>query len=321
MKQLRQLIYLDEYKLYSLYSQIFAGFTDHIVNYAESSTVEEEKQKGPMGSGRLLADLAIGKEGQQEKRFLHDYVFTLFEEELKKQQKVLEYDSTSPTETLDSLAPGLFVKVKGLAIFNDIKAICDMIAKFNQFGEAIAYVTNYEDIDSTKDIVEQKLKEEKDRNARAKIKTASKRLRDTTKLAQEAGLYYDPEFMEKIGYLFDHGYEGQFELMIRPNGQRADQPFFSALLKRDYLREDAPLLVKKYSRRAQGEFCLLGIVCQCPNAEEEEVEIPEDSEPQHQHLREVLGQMVSSLTLIEKGFMGRLENETILDPIAVYREV
>ena len=36
MKKLRQFIYLDEYKIYSLYSQVFEGFTDHIVRYSEA---------------------------------------------------------------------------------------------------------------------------------------------------------------------------------------------------------------------------------------------------------------------------------------------
>lgn len=259
MKQLRQFIYLDEYKVYSLYSQVFEGFTDYVVRYAESSTAKEEQQKGPIGSGRFLADLAIGREGQQEKRFLHDYTFTLFEEELKSQQKIVEYDSSSPEESFNSLAPGLFVKVKGPAVFNDIKAICDMIAQFNQFGEAITYVTTYAERAAAQEVANQKLKEEKDRNRRAKVKTAFKGLSDIQRRAKEAGLHHDQGFLDNLKALLDYGYSGHFELQIRPCEQQPSHPFFSALLKRDCLREDAPLLVKKYSRQARGQFCLLGI--------------------------------------------------------------
>lgn len=93
MKNLRQFIYLDEYKIYSLYSQVFEGFTDHVVRYSESKATEEEQQKGPLGSGQFLMDLASERTGQQEKRFLHDYAFTLFEDKLESQQKVIQYDS------------------------------------------------------------------------------------------------------------------------------------------------------------------------------------------------------------------------------------
>ena len=83
MKKLRQFIYLDEYKIYSLYSQVFEGLTDHVVNYSEAEAVEENRQKGPRGSGRFLMDLTSERTGQQEKRFLHDYTFSLFEKELE----------------------------------------------------------------------------------------------------------------------------------------------------------------------------------------------------------------------------------------------
>ena len=103
MKKLRQFIYLDEYKIYSLYSQVFEGFTDHIVRYSEAESVDEERQRGPRESGQFLMDLTSEKTGQQEKRFLHDYAFTLFEKELESQQKVLKYDSTTSETDFNTL--------------------------------------------------------------------------------------------------------------------------------------------------------------------------------------------------------------------------
>ena len=317
MKKLRQFIYLDEYKIYSLYSQVFEGLTDHIVNYSEAEAVEEDQQKGPKGSGRFLMDLTSERTGQQEKRFLHDYAFTLFEKELESQQKVLKYDLTAPEKDFNTLTPGLIVKVKGSAIFNDIKAICHLTEKFNEIGEAITYLTTYEDRIKTQKVAEQKLGEEKDRNTRAKMRTSIKNFNNIPKLAEEAGLSFDKGFLDNLKYLLDYGYSGHFELQIHPFNQQSDCPFFSALLKRDCLREDDSLLVKKYSRQAQGEFYLLGIVCQGPDAEK--TEPSKNSEPQN--MREAIDHLVSALKLIEDGFIGRLGNEVILDPLAVYREV
>lgn len=326
MKSLRQFIYLDEYKIYSLYSQIFKGFTDHVVNYSESESVEEEQQKGPIGSGKFLMDLASERIGQQEKRFLHDYTFTLFEEELGAQQKVLTYDSTASEEYFNTLTPGSIIKVKGSAIFNDIKAICDLLKEFNRFGEAITYVTTYEERAKGQKLAEKKLEGEKDRNTRAKMKANLKSLNNIQRLAREIGLHFDEGFLENLKYLLDYGYSEQFELQIYPFEKQSEHPFFSALLKRDCLREDASLLIKKYSRQVQGEFYLLGIICQCPQVEliestenSELIEPTENSEPPH--LRQAIGDMVSNLKSLEDNFIGRLGNEIILDPLAVYREI
>lgn len=326
MKKLHQFIYLDEYKIYSLYSQVFEGLTDHIVNYSEAEATDEERQRGPAGSGRFLMDLNSEKTGQQEKRFLHDYAFTLFEKELESQQKILKYDLTALEKGFNTLTPGLIVRVKGSAIFNDIKAICDLIGRFNDFGEAVAYITTHEDRLKAQKLVDQKLVSEKDRNKRAKIKASAKSLNNIQRLAEEAGLRLDENYLKNLKYFLDYGYSDHFELQIRPFEQQSAYPFFSALLKRDCLREDDSLLVKKYSRQAQGEFYLLGIVCQCPDAEKTEpsknfepIELNENFEPQH--MREAIDHLVSALKLIEDGFIGRLGNEVILDPLAVYREV
>ena len=73
-------------------------------------------------------------------------------------------------------------------------------------------------------------------------------------------------------------------------------------------------------------FCLVGIVCQCPVANpNEQIELPQPTEKVEPtkpvHLREALGGMVSALSNIENTFLGRLENEITIDPLAIYRDV
>lgn len=317
MKNLRQFIYLDEYKIYSLYSQVFEGFTDHVVRYSESKAIEEEQQKGPLGSGQFLMDLASERTGQQEKRFLHDYAFTLFEEELESQKKVIKYDLHASEELFNRLTPGSIIRVKGSAIFNDVKAICDLLNNFNEFGEAMTYLLTQGERAKLQEIADQKMKEEKDRNTRSKIRDELKKLNNIQKLARKQGLSLDEGFIEKLKLVLDYGYSNHFELQIYPFEQQFACPFFSALLKRDRLREDDSLLVKKFSRQAQGEFYLLGIVCQCPQTES----IRQTENPESEHLRGAISNMVSNLKSLEDTFTGRLENEIILDPLAVYREV
>lgn len=320
MSTLRQFIYLDEYKMYSLYSQLFEGFTDYVVKYAEEQKSDAEEQKGPIGSGRFVADLAISKAGQRERRFLHDYAYTLFEAELGKQRTILIADVETEAPQVAELTPGSFIKVTGATEFNDMKVIAEMINRFNEFGQAITLVTTQEERAATQKEAEEAIRNQGDRNVRARLKAAAKASMDIKRLAQQTGLQQDEAYLKAIAYLLQYGYADHFEIQVRPGTSVADaaEPrFFSALLKRDCLREEELFLVKKHARHAYGQFSLFGIVCQAGETPTD----PTLDESELKYMKEALRRMVFALSGIENSFFGRLQDEVIVDPIAVYREV
>ena len=93
MKSIKSFIYLDEDKMYSVSSQLFEGLTDHIINYRLDGKSEEGEQKGPIASGRKLADIIIKERATKEIKFLHDYSYNVFEDGLIKENKVLQINS------------------------------------------------------------------------------------------------------------------------------------------------------------------------------------------------------------------------------------
>ena len=76
---IKNFIYLDEEKMYSLSSQLFEGVTEYILNDSTSSTEGSEEQKGPVGSGKILGDILKNSERSTEKKFLNDYSYFIFE--------------------------------------------------------------------------------------------------------------------------------------------------------------------------------------------------------------------------------------------------
>ena len=58
--------------MYSIFSQIFEGVTESLTNYQGSATEKGEEQKGPVGSGRIMADILKSESGTQEKKYRHD---------------------------------------------------------------------------------------------------------------------------------------------------------------------------------------------------------------------------------------------------------
>ena len=133
-------------------------------------------------------------------------------------------------------------------------------------------------------------------------------------MADADGLRQDPELLKSLAHILKFGSQDRFEVQL-PVGEF----IFSADLKREYIRENEHLLVRKFSRFPDCEFVPFGAVAQAPKLDERhneqasEVLIPEN-------LKEAIMNMIHSLSDIEANFIGRLTNEVVIDPIALYRE-
>ena len=261
-----------------------------------------------------MADILKSESGTQEKKYLHDYSYKLFEDRLTESGKVLSISSENIGEEIQNIDNAAFVKVKAKAVFNDMNIIKSTIEKFNELGEALAYVTAFEQIEVARQQLETAAEGIKDRNQRSQIKRKLKELTDTEKLAKEQNLYQDPDFLQKLAFVLDYGLQDQFEVQmpIRPY-------IFSSNFKREYLRENEHLLIRKYSRFAEKEFVLVGTIAQSSGNPIDQTEGDEDYE--FQHLKEVLMHLAERLSAVESTFTGKLENEVIIDPIALYREI
>lgn len=315
MESIKNFIYLDEYKMYSLSSQIFEGITEYLIDYKSQTEEEHESQKGPVGSGRIMADILKKGIEIQEKRYLHDYSYTIFEKYLCEQEKVLVVDKENMHKLEESIPNYSFVKVKGKAIFNDIHSIKSTLENFNKIGEAIAHVTNFKKIEEVKIQFEKQKKNTKDRNQKAKLQQKFKSLTNINKLAKEQGLHQDQKFLDYLSLLLSYGFQDQFEIQIAIKNM-----LFSSNLKRELLRENEALLIRKYSRITEKEFVIFGIVTQSSRDGGFELN-KEDEDNEYENIKEALMNLVTHLTNMESTFSGRLSNEMIIDPIAVYREL
>jgi len=90
---IKNFIYLDEDKMYSLSSQIFKGITEYLVSTDSNENGKEDTQKGELGSGRILADILKQSYKTEEKKYLHDYSYTIFEKELIDTDRVVDINT------------------------------------------------------------------------------------------------------------------------------------------------------------------------------------------------------------------------------------
>lgn len=314
MQIIKSFIYLDEYKMYSISSQIFEGITEYLIDYRGTTNEQKEVQKGQLGSGRIMADILKAESGIKEKKYLHDYSYKLFEDHLKESKKILSISTENINKEIKNIDNATFVKVKAKAVFNDMNTIKSTMKNFNELGEALAYLGSFQNIEAVQQQLKKKIKSTKDRNQKSQLRRRQKALTDIKKLAKDQGLYQDPDLLKKLAFVLDYGFQDQFEVQM-PVG-----PYiFSSNFKREYLRENEHLLIRKYSRLAEKEFILFGTIAQSSSKTTDQTEHNEDYESQH--LKKGLMYLVERLAEVESSFTGKLENEFIVDPIALYREI
>jgi len=310
---IKNFVYLDIEKLNSLSSQAFEGVTEYVLSESSKESEDSESQKGPVGSGRVLGDILRKGERTSEKRFLNDYSYTLFEEKLVEDKLVSVLDPNNKLGSIDEVIDGKsFLKVKAKVVFNDINSINDTLANFNKIGKALAHITNFQQISEVKEQLEKAKANTKDRNQRNKLQAQVKDMTNINKIAKEKGLQQDQVFLDDLALVLNYGFQDQLEIQMDVGGFH-----FAANLKRDCLRENESLIIRKYSRQTEVEFVLFGVITQHQGSSDENTEDKEE----YESIKEALMNLVSHLTDVESTFTGRLSNEVIIDPIALYTEL
>jgi hypothetical protein len=308
---IRNLIYLDEPKLLSLSSQVLEGLSEFSLTEKTSSNESTESQRGPIASGRELADAMKSVETSVERRVLHDHAFALFEHKVSESGPLLDIPThTAVSDTVAQIAKASFVRIRGRATFTDAAKLSALLKVFNALGKSIAYVTKGDDIRTAEKALNELRESTKDKT---KFAAASKQLRqlaDPEFLAQSMGMYQDPKMLEHLGVLLEFGLSDQLEIQ-----QTVDGVLYTACLKRECLREAEDLIIRKYSRKTEKSVVVLGLVTQTAN---HSAEIPSVDRPAPVNMKEALSNMIDHIANMEVSMFGKSSLEVIIDPIAVY---
>lgn len=310
MKSIKSFVYLDEDKMYSISSQLFEGITDSIFMASKKSYSENGEQHGEMSSGRKMGVIITKEKDTTEKRFLHDYAYNLFEEELVKNNLLYTVEDSDTIETLSSKT---FVKVKGKVFFDDYEVLDKTMQDFNRTGYALGFVQYYSsaDMDAKKEL-DKVTKNIKDREKKAKAQNAVKHIDDGFgAFLKEKGLLFNQDLLDQLTYVLTFGYKGQFGVRLP-----LDNILVSTVLNKEYLKENNNALIFKYSRRTEVDFTIIGTITQIGN---DKVNLNGNSNMSN--MKEAAQNLIDHIASIEDTFTGRLQSECVIDPIAIYREI
>lgn len=286
--KLKNFIYLDKDKMYSISSQLFEGIAEELLKEETNENSLNESQQGPAFSGRVLADVVRNTTKSIEKKFLHDYSFTLFEKELEERNIIIDISDFSLNEFETELYKYSFVKVTKEVTFNDHKKLQEFFSKFNETGTAISRLI----LMGEKEYVSSLKSGEKQQYIKAK----------------ESQLHQDPKFLESFILLSKQGFSDHFEA-----SQKVADVLVTSYLNRDYLRENETLLIRKYSRKTNIQVSVIGTISQYLKSNQATPEENFEGEL-GAHMRN----MFEHLANVEYSISGKSDNEIVIDPIAAY---
>ena len=318
MENIKSFIYLDEYKMYSFSSQVFKGLTESLIEYSSNENLEQEQQRGPINSGLIMSDIIKKSEGKEERKYLHDYAYLLFEEKLENDQKIVFIKQNGNNNFDDKRA---FIKAKGKIKFTDFKKISNTFNEFNKIGSSIAYVTTYSAQQAMIAEIEMSTEAIKDKNEKIRNKSkmeSAMKSRINTEM-EKMGLHFDDKFLNNMEYITKYGFNDLFlvEMPIQHLNQKIN---LSCFLNRRYLREGEDLLISKYSRMTEKEIVIVGIITQSHLKNDRRI-FAQNDEQTGGNVKRALSVLTDKLVDVEDSFVGKMEDEIIIDPIALYLEL
>ena len=309
--KIKSFIYLDNDKMYSISSQLFEGLTEYILRDNKTTSTEDDQQKAQVFSGNLMREILQQEKGSSEKRFFHDYAYSLFEKELSNRNLLCTIEDSGE---LGDMTDKQFVKVHGKAYFNDYRALKETFRQFNEIGSALGYIQCYGPMGEVLKQIDEAAQQTSDRNQKAKINNKKNAVDSIFKnCLREQGLNVNEKFAENLVRIYDFGYKDMFAVHIP---YLVSNIVFASILNREFLKEKEDSLIAKYSRRTEIEFTIVGLLSQCGG---EKALI--DSDDSESSMKQASLNFTSIISNLEDTFNGRLGNEYIIDPIAIYREI
>ncbi len=310
MLNIKNLIYLDNYKMCSFSSQIFQGKVEYSINKEHEEQSDTENQKGPLFSGKDLGDYSRYGTETLQKKLLHDYEYSIFENYLEDTGALLTIDSQSDELEIKQFTQNKFLKITGRATINDLEKVVKTFKNFNKLGENITILTMADEIIGLDEQLS-KVDDQGLSDVRKAIKKVEKDC-NIQRMAEKAGLHRNGKFLNCLAEILEFSFQNKLEIQLE-----AANLAFTADLKREMLREPIENIIRKYSRKTEIEFTIVGLITQA-TAPLEDIAVPViDSE----HLGTIVRNFTHHIRNIENTFSSRMSNEIFIDPIAVYTTI
>lgn len=231
---LRDFIFIDKDRLYSLYSQVFKGIAESIVESFSISKEDTEREK--------KLEQSISDSSQKIRNVvLFDHIYNSLEEELTSQLLVVDENTEKAV-----LVPGTFVKVTGTATLEDFERLLFFMKNFNEIGLAIAtmQISN---------------------NSKQKTNASQTNSKNSIEqYAKSNGLMLEKKYTESIVKIIENFHGIALDITIEPHSSRLDA-FFKATLDEKNMRISSNVLRQTYGYKPMMDWTIVGEITNVQN--------------------------------------------------------
>jgi hypothetical protein len=324
-KVVRDFIYVDIERLYSLYSQLFEGVADQIIQSYMDEATSKKSQKGSMLKGEDIENQLAEMSRRTENKFLHDHMYNLLEDELSR--AIQEPSGVNKDNYRDVLKDAFIVKVNGTAKINDFGRASIFIEKINALAESFASLVIYSDeAVAARKTFDELVRSMPNSKEKEQAKKELSKFKDPKTYAKESGWSVDENLIKAMRQILDFGFPDAMQLVVTPlNG--SENVDFTGVLDKRWLRIQPEFLRALYGGEIEWNWTMVGQLTFLPGAKpltQEDVaklSSPDISTDNIVSLKAPLQTVFERLRFFERvSLEGGKRIEVIVSPLAVYRE-
>lgn len=318
MTTIKNFIYLDDYKMYSISSQLSGGVVHSKSIYQDiarkASQNIEDIEHSDLHEEAPIIEHGFGG---VEHKHVHDYAYLDFENRLKKDAKIISLSTEKIDTPITQINNDKFVEIRGKATLIDMNTLRSTIGNLNEISKSLINVVNFSEIALIKQQMEEQIKATNDRNEKIRIEQKVKSLINKAREKNPVANLLDKDYIKDLEAVLEYGFRDQFVIQIT-----IDSYIFSAECNPDYFREKKDLLIRRFSRFPETDFVIIGTISQSLNQTDNVVnDYPTPQNEETSNMKTTIMNLIQHLSKMESSFIGRQENEIIIDPIAVYWEI
>lgn len=299
-ESIKNIIYLDYEKMYSLSAQLFKGVVfESLVEKGYSFSEKDNFKKLENSS----------TENDYRKNYIkpYDYHYSMFENKLYELNKITTLSKGSFDEEIsfDRIKSHPFIKSTGVVSITDPVALTSLTKEFNKLTDHLGYVTGAGEINE----LHAKLKELQKNNKQqiAEIRSKIKHLEDELEFVRSCA---NQKYHDSLAEILEFSYGTEIEI-----NQSMGEYIVSGFFEREFLKQSVSTILKRYSRKTVTEFTILGILTQFKT---DEWSIPDVG---FNDFRGAIKELNQANYNVEKSFLDVADKELILEPIAMYTEL
>jgi hypothetical protein len=332
MATVRDFIYVDVERLRSLYSQVFRGVVDSIVQtQVDEQEASEAQEGGRAFAGATIEERVAEASYRTESRILYDHMYNLLEDRLA--DTIVDATSLSSGSYSDSLQQAFMVKVAGVAEVADYQRITTIFDEFNHIADALHYMSSFEErqqLEAAKREVWANCKQVKDRERKARMKARMDQI--AQEIEEEASFKLDDTFLESMSFITKIFYGDRLEVSVRP--PQASDLLFRGVLDPRWLRVAPDFLRALYGGYPAPDWTMVGHLTYFPDNpalelldgptvdSEPSLDQESTSEAEPPTMRDAYRDLLGAYRGIERTYTDSERFvEVILWPLAIYREV